>query len=161
MVAATMKLKDLAPWKESYDQPRHDIKKRRHHCTNKGLSSQSWGFSSGHEWMWELEHREDLIAKEVMISNCGVGEDSWESLDSKEIKPVNPKGNQPWILIGRTDAEAEAPILWPPDMKGWPFGKDPDAGKDWEQEENGAAEDKMAGWHHQLNRHDLEQNSGK
>ena len=77
-------------------------------------------------------------------------------LDSKEIKPVNLKGNQSWIFIGRTDAEAEAPILWPPDVKNWLTGKDPDAGKDWSQEEKGTTEDEMVGWHHQLNGHESE-----
>ena len=81
-------------------------------------------------------------------------------LDSKEIKPVNPRGNQPWILIGRTDAEAEAPILWPPDEKSWFTGKDPDAGKDWGQEEKGTTEDEMAGWHHQLKGRVFEQTPG-
>ena len=83
-----------------------------------------------------------------MLSNWGVGEDSGESLDSKEIKPVNLKGNQPWIFIGKTDAEAEAPILWLPDAKNWLIWKDPDAGKDWRQEEKGTTEDEMAGRHH-------------
>ena len=78
-----------------------------------------------------------------MLSNCGAGEDSWESLDCKEIKLVNPKGNQPWIFIGRIGAEAEAPILWPPDAKNWLIGKDPDAGKDWRQKEKWAKEDEM------------------
>ena len=77
-------------------------------------------------------------------------------LGSKEIKPVNPKGNQSWISIGRTGAEAEAPILWPPDAKNWLIGKDPDAGKDWRQEEKGMTEDEMAGWHHQLDVHEFE-----
>ena len=77
-------------------------------------------------------------------------------LDSKDIKPVDPKGNQSWIVTGRTDAEAEAPILWPPDEKNWLTGKDPDAGKDWRQEEKGMAEDEMAGWHHWLNEHEFE-----
>ena len=81
-------------------------------------------------------------------------------LDSQEIKPVNPKWNQPWIFIGRTDAEAEAPILWPPDVKSQLIRKDPDAGKDWGQEEKGAKEDKMVGWHHQLNGHEFEQTVG-
>ena len=76
------------------------------------------------------------------------------SLDSKEIKPVNPKGNQPWIFIGRTDAEAEAPILWPPDSKSWLIGKDPDAVKEWGQEEKGTTEDEMFGWHHRLDGHE-------
>ena len=95
-----------------------------------------------------------------MLSNFGVGEDSWESLDSKEIKPVNPKGNQSWIFIGRTDAEAEAPILWPPDVKSQLIGKDSDAGKNWRQEEKGMTEDEMFWWHHQLNGHESEQAPG-
>ena len=78
-----------------------------------------------------------------MLSNCDNGEDSWDPLDSKEIKPVNPKGNQSWILIGRTDAEAEAAIIWPPNVKSWLIGKDPDAGKYWGQEEKGVTEDEM------------------
>ena len=81
-------------------------------------------------------------------------------LDSKEIKPVNPKENQPWILPGRTDIETEAPILWPPDVKSWLMGKDPDAGKDWRQEEKRVTEDEMVGWHHRLNGHEVEQTPG-
>ena len=93
-----------------------------------------------------------------MLSNCGVREDSWEFLGlCKEIKPVHPKGNQPWILIGRTDAEAEAPILWLPNAKSQFPGKDPDAGKDWGQEEKGVTEDEMVGWHNWLNGHEFEQ----
>ena len=95
-----------------------------------------------------------------MLLNCGVGEDSSESLDCKEIKPVSPKGNQPQIFIGRTDAEAEAPILWPPDAKSWLIGKAPDAGKDWRQEEKGMTEDEMVAWHHWLNEHEFEQVPG-
>ena len=84
-----------------------------------------------------------------MLLNCGVGEGSWESpLDYKEIQPVHPKGNQSWIFIGRTDAEVETPILWPPDVENWLIGKDLDAGKDWRQEEKGMTEDEMVGWHH-------------
>ena len=88
-----------------------------------------------------------------MLLNCGVGKDSWESLDCKEIQPVHPKGDQSWVFIGKTDFEAETPILWPPDAKSWLIGKDPDAGKDWGQEEKGMTEDEMVGWHHQLNGH--------
>ena len=95
-----------------------------------------------------------------MLLNCGVGEDSWSPLDCKEIQLVYPKGNQPWIFIGRTDTEAEPPILWPPDLKSQLIGKDPDAGKDWRQEEKGITEDKMVGWHHQLNGHEFEQTLG-
>ena len=88
---------------------------------------------------------------------CVVGEDSFESpLDCKEIQPVHPKGGQSWMFIGRTDAEAETPILWPPDAKSWLIGKDPDAGRDWGQEEKGPTEHEMAGWHHRLNGHEFE-----
>ena len=95
-----------------------------------------------------------------MLLNCGVVEDSWCSLDCKEIQPVHPKGNQYWILIGRTDVEAEAPILWPPVMKNWLIGKYPDAVKDWRQEEKGTREDEMVGWHHWCNGHEFEQAPG-
>ena len=97
-----------------------------------------------------------LSTKQLVLSNCGAGGDSWESLGCKEIKPVNPKGNQPWIFSGRTDAEAETPILWPPHMKSWLIWKDPDAGRDWGQEEKGTTEDEMAGWHHRLDGHEFE-----
>ena len=113
------------------------------------LKLQAWLFSFhffDNYWIWFL--------------NCGVGEDSWESLEWKEIKPVNSKGNQSWIFIERTDAEAEAPIIWPPDAKNWLIGKDPDAGKDWRQEEKGTTEDEVVGWHHKLERHKSEQTSG-
>ena len=96
-----------------------------------------------------------LSTKELMLFNCSVGEDSWSPLDCK-IKPVNPKGNQSWIFIGRTDAEAETPILWPPDAKSWLIWKDPDAGKDWRWEEKRMTEDEMVGWHHWLNGHEFE-----
>ena len=91
-----------------------------------------------------------------MVLNCGVEKTLESPLYLKEIKPVNPKGNQSWIFIGKTDAEAETPILWPPDAKNWLIGKDPDAGKDWRQEEKGITED-MVGWHHQLGGHEFEQ----
>ena len=92
-----------------------------------------------------------------MLMNCSVGEDSWESLDCKEIKPVHPKGNQSWLFIGRTDAEAETPILWPPDGKNWLIWKDPDAGKSWRKQEKGTSGDKMVGWHQWLDGHEFEQ----
>ena len=95
-----------------------------------------------------------------MLLNCGAGEDSWKSLDFQEIKPVNPTGNRPWLLIGTTDAEAEDSILWPPDMKSQLIGKDPNAGKDWRKEETGMAEDEMIGWHHWLNGYEFEQTPG-
>ena len=97
-----------------------------------------------------------------MLLNYGIREDSWESLDCKEIQPVHPKGNQFWLFIGETDAEAEAkaPVLWPPDGKNWLIGKDPEAGKDQRQEEKETIEDVMVGWHHWLNGHEFEQSSG-
>ena len=99
-----------------------------------------------------------LSAKELILSNYGAGEDLESSSDHKEIKAinVNPKGNQSWIFIGRTDAEAEVPIFWPPDAKSWLIGKDPDAGKDWSQKEKGVAEDEMVEWHRQLSGHESE-----
>ena len=96
-----------------------------------------------------------------MLLNCGAGEDSLDSpLGWKEIKPVNPKGNRPWLFTGKTDAESEAPILWPPDGKGWLTAKDPDAGKDWRQKEKWVAEDEMVRYHHWLNGHEFEQPLG-
>ena len=91
-----------------------------------------------------------------MLLNCGIGEDSWESLDYKEIQPVHPKGNQSWMYFGRTDVEAETLVLWPPDAKSRLIGKDPDAGKDWRREEKGTMEDEMVGWHCQLDGHEFE-----
>ena len=102
-----------------------------------------------------------LSTEELMLLNCGVGEDSWESpLDCQEIQPVHPKGNQSWVFIGRTDAEAATPILWPPDAKNWLIRKDPDAGKDWRREEKGTTEDEMVRWHHRLDEHEFEQALG-
>ena len=127
----------LAPWKQSYDQPRQHFKKQRHYFANKGPSSQSYGFSSSHVWMWDLDQEDGWALKNLWFWNVVLEKTLESPLDSKEIKPVNPKGNQPWILIGRTDAEAEAPIIWPCDVKSQLIGKDSDAGKDWGQEEKG------------------------
>ena len=91
-----------------------------------------------------------------MLLNCGAGEDSWESLGRKEIQPIHPKGDQSWVFIGKIDVEAQAPILRPPDAKSWLIWKDPDAGKDWGQEEKGTTEDEMVGWHQWLNGHEFE-----
>ena len=101
-----------------------------------------------------------MSSKESMLLNCGVGEDSLESLGLQEIKPVNPERNQSWIFTERTDAEAKAPILWPPDGTSWLIRKDPDAGKDWGHEKKGTAEDEMVGWHHRFNGHEFEQTLG-
>ena len=146
----------LAPWRKSYDQPRQHIKKQRHYFANKGLPSQGYGFSSGHLWMWELDHKESGVPKNWCFWTV-VLEKSLESpLDYKEIQPVHPKGDQFWMFIGRTDAEAETPILWPPDMKRWLIGKDPDAWKDWRQEVKRMTKDEMVGWHHRLDEHEFE-----
>ena len=144
----------LASWKKSYHKPRQYVKKQRHHFADKSLYSSSYGFSSSHVWMWEVDHKEGWVLKNWCFWT-GIGEDS-----CKEINPVNPKGYQSWIFIGRTEPEAEAPILWPPDVKSWLFRKDPDAEKDWRQEEKGPTEDEMVGWHHQLNGHEFKQALG-
>ena len=137
---------------------RQHIKKQRHSFANKGPSSQSYGFSSSHVWMWELDYKENWALKNWCFWTMVLEKTLESPLDSKEIKPVNPKGNQSWIFTGRTDAET--PILWPPDAKSWLTGKDPDAGKDWRREEKGVTDDKMVGWHHQLNGREFEQTPG-
>ena len=133
--AAAMKLKTLAPWNKSDDQPRQNIKKQRHYFTNKGPSSQGHGFSSCQIWMWELDYKESWALKNWCFWTVVLEKTLESALDCKEIQPVHPKGDQSWVFIGRTDAEAETPILWPPDGKSWLIGKDPDAGKDWRREE--------------------------
>ena len=125
---------------------------------NKNLSSQSYVFSSSHVWMWELDHKESWVPKNWCFWTMVLEKILESPLDCKEIKQVYPKGNQPWIFIGRTDAEA--PLLWPPNVQSQFIRKDPDAEKDWRQEEKGTTEDKMVGWHHRLNGHDFEVNSG-
>ena len=141
----------LTPWKESYDQPRQHIKKQRHYFANKGLSSQGYCFSSGHVWMWELDYKVSWALKNWCFWTVALEKTLESPLDCKEIQPVHPKGDQPWVFIGRTDVEAETPILWLPEAKSWLIGKDPDAGRDWGQEEKGTTEHEMAGWHHQFN----------
>ena len=118
----------LAPWKESYDKPRQRIKKQRYHFASKGPYSQSYGFSSGESWMWELDH-EGWALKNWCFQTVVLEKTLEGPLYCKEIKPVNPKGNQPGIFIGRTDAKAEALIFWPPDVKSWLIGKDLMLGK--------------------------------
>ena len=121
----------------------------------KGPSSQGYGFSSGHVWMWELDYKESWAPKNWCFWTMVLEKTLESPLDSKEIQPVHPKWDQSWVFIGRTDVEAETPILWPPDAKSWLFWKDPDAGKDWGQEEKGKTEDKMVGWHHRLSGHEF------
>ena len=133
---------------QAYDQPRQDIKKQRHYFANKGPSSQGYGFSSGHVWMWELDCEESWVPKNWCFWTTVLEKTLESPLDCKGIHPVHPKGNGSWIFIGRTDVEAETPIVWPPDAKNWLIWKDPDAGKDWRQEEKGTTGDEMVGWHH-------------
>ena len=154
-----MKSEDDSFLVESYEKLRQYIKKQRYHFVNKGPCSQGYGLSISHVWMWELDHKEgwgqnwcfQTVVPEKTLEN---------PLDNKEIKPVNPKGYQPWILIGRTDAEAEGPILWPPDSNSWLTRKGPNAGKEGGQEEKEATEDEIVGWLHRFNEHELGQTPG-
>ena len=129
------------PSKESYDKPRQCIKKQRHYFANKGSSSQSYGFSSSHVCMWELDHKGGWALKNWCFQTMVLEKICESPLDSKEIKPLGPKGNPLWIFIGRTDAES--PVLWPHDVNSQLIGKDSDAGEDWRQEKKGTEEAKM------------------
>ena len=149
----------LAPWKKSYAKSSQCIKKQRYHVSNKVLYSQSYSVSSSHIGMWELDNKEGWALKNWYFRIVVLKKILESPLDGKEIKPVNPKGNQLWLFTGRTDAEA--PILWPPDVKGQLIGKDPDAEKDWGQEEKGITEDEMVGRHHWFNGHECEQTPGQ
>ena len=159
MVSAAMKLKMLAPWKKSYDQPTQHIQKQRHYSANKGPSSQSYGFSRSHVRMWELDYKESWAPKNWCFWTVVLEKTLESPLDCKEIQPVHPKGNQFWIFVGSTGAEAETPKVWAPDVNNWLVGKDPDAGKDWRQEK-GMTEDEMVGWHHWFNGREFEQTPG-
>ena len=149
-----MRLKDTCSLEEKYDQLGQHIKKQRHYFVNKSPSSQSYGFSSSHAWMLELDYKESWAPKNWCFWTVVLEKTLESPLDFQEIKPVNLKGNQSLIFIGRTDADA--PILWPPDVKSWLIWKDSDAGKDWRQEEKGTTEAEMVGWHHWLNGHEFE-----
>ena len=136
------------------------ILKSKHYFANKGPSSQGYGFSSGYAWMWELECKWSWAPKNWCFWTVVLEKTLESPLDCKEIQPVHPKGDQSWVFIGMTDVEVETPILWPPDVKNWLTGKDPDAGKDWGQEEMGKTVNEMVGWHHWLNGHEFEQAPG-
>ena len=146
-------IKRLAPWEKSYDKPRQRIRKQRHHFASEGSSSQRYGFSSSYVWMWELDHKEGWTPKNWCFRIIVLEKTFGGPSDGKEIEPINPKGNQPWIFTGSTGAEAL--ILWPPVVKSQLIGKDPDAWKDWGQEEKGVTEDEMVGWHHWPNGHEF------
>ena len=133
---------------------------QRHCSADKGLCSQGYGLSSGHIHLWELGHKEGRMPKNWCLWMVVLEKTPEGLLDSKEIKPVNLKGNQTWILSGRTNAKAEVTVFWSYDMNNQLIGKVPDAGKDWGQKEKRASEEKMAGWHHQWNGHELGQTLG-
>ena len=143
---------------KSSDKPKQHFKKQRHYFADTGSASQNYGFSSSHLWMWELDHKENWAPKNWCFWTVVLEKTLESLLDCREIKPIHPKGNQSWIFIGRTDAEA--PVLWPPDVKNWFIRKDLDAGKDWRQKEKRITEDEMVGWHHWLDRHEFEQALG-
>ena len=136
------------------------MKKQRHSFASKGPSSQGYGFSHSHIWMWKLDHKDGWVLKNWCVWTVVLKKTLESPLDCKEIKPVSPKGNQSWIFIGRTVAEAEVPILWPPDVKNWLIWKDSDAGNDWRHEEKGTTEDEMVGWHQWLDEYEFEQAPG-
>ena len=147
----------LTPWKKSYDKTRQHIKKQRHHFANKGPSNQSYGFSRSYVRMRELNHKEGWALKNWCFQTVVMEKTLESPLDTRRtnqaiLKEINPKYS--------TDTEVEVPIIWSPDAKSWLIGKDPDAGKDWRQEEREAVEDEMNGWHHWLNGHEFEQTPG-
>ena len=155
MMTVVTKLKDTYSLEGKLWQTRQHIKK--HHFANKGPDSQTYGFSSSHARTWELDHKEGWVTKNWCFWTVVLEKTLESPLHCKEIKTVNPKGNQSWVFTGRTDAEAEAAVLWSPDAKSKLTRNHTEAGKDWEQEEKGVTEDKMVGWHHWLNRHEFEQ----
>ena len=143
-----------------YDKARQCIKNQRHYFANEVPYTQSYGFSSSHVQMWELDQKEGWTPKNWCFQTVVLEKTFESSLDSKEIIPVNPKGNQLWIFIGRTDAEFETPKCWSPDAKSQSIGKDLDAGKNWRQKEKGVAEDEMVVRHYLLKGHTFEQTPG-
>ena len=132
------------------------MKKQRRYFANKGPSSQGYGFSSSHVWMWELDYKESWALKNWCFWTVVLEKILESPMDCKEIQLVHLKGDQSWVLIGRTDVEAETPVLWPVDATSWLVWKDPDAGKDGRQEEKERTEYEMLGWHHWLNGHEFE-----
>ena len=139
---------------------RQHIKKQRHYFTSKGPFSQGYDFSSCHVWMWELDYKESWALKNWCFWIVVLEKTLESPLDCKEVQPVHPKGNKSWIFTGRTDAEAETLILWPPDGKNWLIGKVPNAGEHQRHKEKGRTEDEMVGWHQWLNGHEFEQTLG-
>ena len=152
--------KMLAPWKESYGKRRQCAEKKRHPFADQVSYHQNYSFSSSHVQMWELDSKKGWMPKNWCFCTVVLEKTLESTCTTSSIKPVNPKRNQPWILIGRIDAEAEAPTLWPTDMKRRLNGKDPDAGKEWKKRGKGVIEDEMVGWHHRLNGYEFEPTFG-
>ena len=156
MVTAAMKLKDaLLLGRKAMTNLDSILKSRDITLPTKVRIVNTMVFFSGHVWIWVLDHKEGWVLKIWCVWTLVLEKTRGSPVGSKEIQPVHPKGNQSWIFIGRTDAEAEIPILWPPDAKNWLIGKDPVSGKDWRQEEKGMTEDEMVGWHHRLDGHEF------
>ena len=147
-------------WLNGYENKTHlyaiYIKKQRYYFANKALSSQGYGFSSGHVRLWELDCDESWAPKNRCCWTVVLEKTLESPLDCKEIQLVHSEGDQSWMFFWRTDAKAETPVLWPPDVKKWRIGKDPDARKDWRREAKWMTEDETVGWHHWLNGHELE-----
>ena len=160
MVTIALKLKDFCFLEKSYDQPRQHIKKQRHYFADKGPFIQCYGFSSSHICDVRIGPSRGWAPKNWCFRTLVLEKTPESPLDGKEIEPINPKGNQPWILIGRTDAEGEAPVIWSPDANSRLIGKVPDAGKDWGQKEKRVSENEMAGWYHHCSRSELGQTPG-
>ena len=160
MVTATVKLKEVLFGWEVYYKPRPHIKKQRHHSADKSLYKVMVFPPRSHIWMWELDNKEGWAPKNWCFQTVVLEKTFERYFDSREIKPVSPKGYQPWIFIGRTDVAAETQILWLPDVKNWLIRKYPDAGKDWRQEEKRTTEGKMVGWYHWFNGHEFEKSQG-
>ena len=156
MVNAAMKLRDACSLEGKLWSIQTAYYKAGHYFANKDPSSQSYGFSSIHVWMWELIYKESWVLKNWCFWTVVLDKTLESPLDCKEIQPVHPKGDQSWVFTGRTDVEAETPIICPPDVNSWLIGKDPDSGKGWRQEEQRTTEDEMVGWHHWLNGHEFE-----
>ena len=154
-----MKFKDACSLEQVMINLDSILKSRDHHFADKGPYSQRYGFFSSHVWMWELNPKEGWASKNWCFQVVVLKKTLESPLDSK-IKPVNIKGNQPWLFIETTDAEAETPVLRAPDANSWLIRKDPDAGKDWRLEEKGTTQDELVGWDHQLNEHEFEQTLG-
>ena len=159
MVTTAMKLKDACFLEEKLWQQRQHIKKQRYHFDDKGVYNQDYGLSSNHVRMWEQDHKESRALKNQCFQTVVLEQTLKSPLDGK-IKPVNLKGNQPWIFTGKPDAEAEAPVFWSFDANSLLIGKVPDARIDWRQKGKRVSEDEMAGWYHRCNEHELGQTPG-